>query len=314
MARMKRNANGSGCIRKRADGRWEGIYSTAEVDGAGKYKKHSVYGKTQEEVRRKMAAITSDIDAGTYVEPQKIKLGDWIDTWLTDYVSKSVKHYTFETYQSLCDNHIKKHLGNRYLKDISTTEIQRFYNNLMDTNGLSPKTIKNIHGVLHRALDQAVTERLIKDNPSTRCTLPKMQSKTISPLTNEDISNFIEAIKGHQFENVFYVTLFCGLRESEVLALTWDCIDFENNLLLINKQLVTSTHHIGPEYSLGPTKNSKERYVTVAPSVMHRLTEQKKKQQEMSEKAGSAYSGAAEPPVRCCESHLSGPDGATLLN
>ena len=154
---------------------------------------------------------------------------------------------------------------------------------------LSPKTIKNVHGILHRALDQAIIERLIKDNPTNRCNLPKIEQKKITPLESDDISRFIDAIKGHKYENIFFVTLFCGLRESEVLALTWDCVDFENNLILINKQLVTSTHHVGPEYSLGPTKNSKERYVTVAPSVMNKLIKQKENQNMMAERAGSAW-------------------------
>lgn len=292
MARMKRTANGSGCIRLRKDGRWEGIYSIPATDGAGKYVRKSVYGKTQEDVRKKLTKITSEIDSGTYVAPSKMKLSEWLDTWLRDYVKFSVKNYTLETYQSLCDKHIKRVIGNKTLTSITVSDIQRFYNGLLTENGLSTKTVKNIHGVLHRALEQAVTAGLIKENPSRRCSLPKTERKAIKPLESEEISRFIEAIKGHKYENIFFVTLFSGLRESEVLALTWDCVDFENNLLLINKQLVTSTHHTGPTYSLGPTKNSKSRYVTVAPSVMTVLKKQKELQNEWSEKASGAWDNA----------------------
>lgn len=289
MAKMKRNANGSGTIYKRDDGRWEGKYSIAASDGSGKYIRKSVYGKTQEEVRKKLTEITAEIDDGTYVEPKKMKLKDWLIIWLYEYAKQSVKHYTFETYQSLCKNHIIPTLGNRYLKDISVTSIQKFYNSLTEEKNLSAKTVKNVHGVLHKALEQALIVGLIKSNPSNRCILPKVENKEITPLESNDIIRFLEAIKGHPFENIFFVTLFCGLRESEVLALTWDCVDFNNNLLFINKQLTTSTHHTGPVYSLGPTKNSKSRYVTVAPTVMKVLERQLELQMQMSDKAGSAW-------------------------
>ena len=289
MARMKRNANGSGSIYKREDGRWEGKYSIPAADGSGKYVRKSVYGKTQDEVRKKLTEVTADIDNGTYVEPKKIKLEDWIDVWLNDYVKPSVKYYTYETYLSICNNHIKRVLGSRNVKDITVSMIQRFYNSLLDKDGLSAKTVKNVHGILHRALDQAVIEGLIKDNPSTRCNLPKVPHKEITPLESDDISRFLEAIKGHKYENIFFVTLFCGLRESEVLALTWDCIDFENSLIHVNKQLVTNTHRSGPTYSLGSTKNGKDRYVTVAPTVMKVLQNQKKIQKQMEKDASCAW-------------------------
>ena len=145
MARMKRTANGSGCIRLRKDGRWEGIYSIPATDGAGKYVRKSVYGKTQEDVRKKLTKITSEIDSGTYMAPSKMKLSEWLDTWLRDYVKFSVKNYTLETYQSLCDKHIKRVIGNKTLTSITVSDIQRFYNALLTENGLSTKTVKNIH-------------------------------------------------------------------------------------------------------------------------------------------------------------------------
>ena len=62
MPKMKRNANGSGTIYKRDDGRWEGKYSMPAADGSGKYVRKSIYGKTQEEVRKKLTEITAKID------------------------------------------------------------------------------------------------------------------------------------------------------------------------------------------------------------------------------------------------------------
>ena len=289
MARMKRNANGSGCIRKRADGRWEGIYSTAEVDGAGKYKKHSIYGKTQEEVRKKLTEITGEIDTGQYIEPTKLKLKDWLNTWLEVYAKPAIKQYSYDTYSSRCKNHIIPALGEIKLINLNATQIQRFYNDLSNKKNLSPKTIKNIHGILSKALAQAKELRMIRDNPCELCKLPRVNKKEIKTLGSDEIKNFLEQIKGNKYESIFYITLFTGLRQSEVLGLTWDCVDFNNSCITINKQLKLSHRGKGAEYILDYTKNDKTRILAVAPSVMLMLERQKNQQEDWAGKAGAAW-------------------------
>ena len=71
---------------------------------------------------------------------------------------------------------------------------------------------------------------------------------------------FLEAIRGHEYEHLYQVTLFTGLRQGEVLGLTWDCVDFEHKTLYINKQL-QKDKKVGGEYALVPTKNSRSRIV-----------------------------------------------------
>ena len=289
MARMKRTANGSGCIRLRKDGRWEGIYSIPDADGCGKYIRKSVYGKTQEDVRKKLTQIISEIDEGTYSDASKYTVSEWLETWLDTYVKPAVKDFTLDSYTNICRNHIIPSLGKLKLKELKTTQIQKFYNLLLDRGTLSVKTIKNIHGVLHKALTQAYLVGEIKQNPADRCQLPKTYRPKIEPLENEDITRFLEAIKGHKYEIVYFLTLFAGLRQGEVLGLTWDCVDFENNIILIDKQLKRSSHHKGAHYHLDRTKNGRERYIGVAPAVIDMLRRQMIWQQECAKKAGSAW-------------------------
>ena len=74
-----KNARGAGTIRKRADGRWEGRYSVGFDPKTGKQIQKSVYGATQKEARQKLTQIIGEIDDGEYLEPSKLKLGDWLD-------------------------------------------------------------------------------------------------------------------------------------------------------------------------------------------------------------------------------------------
>ena len=111
----------------------------------------------------------------------------------------------------------------------------------------------------------------------------------IRPLEKKDIAVFLDAIRGHEYEHLYQVTLFTGLRQGEVLGLTWDCVDFEHKTLYINKQL-QKDKKVGGEYALVPTKNSRSRIVTVADSVMAVLQKVKQEQAHKKEIADLAWS------------------------
>ena len=285
-----RAANGTGSIRKITASRngksyvyWQARYSDPATGI-----QHSITGPTQKAVKDKLIEALSDINQGCYVAPSKQTLGEWLDLWLDTYVSNSVKPYTLDSYRSSCNVHIKPALGKIRLTSLTTLQIQRFYNRLLEQE-ISPKTIKNINGVLHKALNQAVRIGELKYNPTEACDLPKVYKKEIVPLEQDDIRKFVDAIKGHRFECLFLITLFTGMRQGEVLGLTWDCVDFEHSSIYINKQL-TKTHKVGGKYILSPTKNGRARLITVADYVMTLF--QKRKEQQESERiwAGEAWS------------------------
>lgn len=213
------------------------------------------------------------------LEPTKETVGEWLDTWLETYVQYSVKPYTLDAYQRTCQNYLKPAFGSTRLAALTAPQIQRFYNNLLVKQHLSPKTVKNTHGILHRALDQAVRLGMIRTNPANVCDLPKVRRKEIKPMEQDEIAAFLKAIEGNKFELLYQVTLFTGMRQGEVLGLTWDCVDFEHNTLYVNKQL-GKTQKVGGNYALVPTKNSQARVITAAASVMVVLRQQKKRQIE----------------------------------
>ncbi len=165
--------------------------------------------------------------------------------------------------------------------------IQTMYNDLQRDKGLSAKTVKNVHDVLHRALEQAQKMGFIRNNPTETVTLPRIEKKQIKPLEDKELTVFLNAIKGNPYELVFFVTVFTGLREGEVLGLTWDCVDFFNSTLLINKQhsKVKGTK----EYRFSSLKNDKPRLLTVADAVMDALRHQKVRQKIWKDVAGSAW-------------------------
>ena len=120
----------------------------------------------------------------------------------------------------------------------------------------------------------------IRSNPTDLCDLRRVRRKEIHPLEQDEIAAFRKAIEGCKHELVYRVTLFTGMRQGEILGLTWDCVDFEHNALYVNKQL-QKTKKAGGEYVLAPTKSGRSRMITVAPSVIHLLKKQKRQQAQM---------------------------------
>ena len=286
-----RAAQGAGTIRQRKDGRWEARYTVGRDPGTGKQVQRSVYGATQQEVRKKLAQLTAALDAGTYKEPCKMTVGQWLDIWAADYLG-GVKPFTVVSYTGHIKNHIKPALGSVKLEALNAHTIQAFYNSLGAERegkpGLSPKTVKNIHGVLHKALQQAVKIGYLRFNPADACELPRAVRKELKPLDEEQSKAFLKAIQGHRYEMLYTVTLFTGMREGEALGLMWECVDFKKGTILINKQMQREKKKNG-QYLLVPTKNGKSRTITPAPWVLKLLRTQRAKQAEQQLRAGPIW-------------------------
>ena len=74
-----KNPNGAGTIRQRKDGIWEARFINGRDPATGKLIRKSVYGSTQQEVRKKLNAVTAAIDNGEYKEPSKLTIQNgWI--------------------------------------------------------------------------------------------------------------------------------------------------------------------------------------------------------------------------------------------
>lgn len=286
-----RNAQGGGTIRQRKGGTWEGRYTMGRDPGTGRQIQKSVYGKTQKEVRQRLQQITTAIDDGTYTEPSKLTVGQWLDLWHRDYLG-GVKQATVAHYGSHIETHLKPALGAIRLTDLRPHQIQALYNRLLKSpdnpDGLSAKSIKNLHGVLHRALKQAVMVGYLRSNPADACILPRAEKKEVSFLEEDGIKALLKAIEGHRFERVYRVDLFTGLRQGEILGLSWDCVDFDGGVLTINKQL-QKEHKKGGQYSLVSCKTDRVRRIQAAPFVMDVLRQQRRKQNEDRLLAGGAW-------------------------
>jgi integrase len=279
--------NGEGTIRKRKNGSWEGKY-VAGRDKDGKLIRRSVYGRTQAEVSKKLTALTNDLNNGVYITPDQITVAEWFDLWTSEYLG-SVKEATKAQYDYQKRIHIVPELGRIQLQKLTAPMIQRFYNKKLES-GLSAKSIKNLHGILHRSLNQAVLCQYLKVNPSLACQLPRVEKKEMKTITGDDLKAFLAEIKGKPYEDELYFAIFTGLREAEIVGLSWDCVDFDKQIIRVVKQLKRERKFSGNnEYVFDTLKNGKTRVVSPAPAVFTLLRKVKTRQAEYRLKAGENY-------------------------
>lgn len=282
---MKR-ANGEGTIKKRKNGTWE-AQITIGKDEHGKPIRKSVYGKTQKEVAQKLTAMTNDLNNGLFVSPDDITVGQWFDIFLSDY-NKGVKASTLAQYEYQVRQNIKPTIGNVRLQKLTAPMIQRLYNDKLET--LSAKSIKNLHGFMHKGLNQAVMCQYLKVNPCLACQLPRIIKKEMKTLTNKPLELFLQEIKGKPFEDLYFIAVFTGLRQGELLGLTWDSIDFEKGQITVLKQLKRERKlTCDNEYVFDSLKNGKSRVVVPAPVVFDVLRKVRRIQAENRLKHGSAF-------------------------
>ena len=285
----KRAAQGAGTIRKKTVVRkgkeytyWEARITTGRDPGTGRQVQRSFTGKTQKEVREKMQAAAVAVNTGSYVTPQKMTVGQWMDTWAADYLG-AAKPATVTIYKNNIKNHIKPALGAVGLSDLHPHMVQTFINGLE----LSPASVRLAYKVLHMALEKAVKLEYIPKNPAAGSELPKLEQKEIHPLDDQQVAELLNAAKGGDIEYLIIAALFTGCRLSELLGLTWDAVNFKQGTITINKQLARPEHR-GATPFISP-KNGKPRTISPATSVMATLKRQQRRQIEQQLKAGPLW-------------------------
>lgn len=243
----KKRANGEGNIRKRKDGRWEGRYTAGYDSATGKRIIKNVLGKTQAEVKDKLAAAMDDAKDLDVVRSDDYTLGSWLTNWYTLYAKPNVRVSTAEYYRRSIELHVNPRIGGIKLNKLTGRDLQKLYQDLRENGrlrevqkekspGLSASTVRGIHLMLHNALGRAVKERLIQRNPTEDCIAPKLEKKEMKFLPAEDMKAYLAEAQRRNVLPVFYLELVSGLRKGELVALLWSDLDIENQTISVSKQ------------------------------------------------------------------------------
>ena len=282
----KRRSNGEGNIRKRKDGRWEGRYTAAHDPATGKQVFKNVLGKTQAEVKEKLKKALVECGKIDFTKTGQYTVGTWMDTWFENVAKIKVRASSHQTYKGYIDNHIKPSIGNIPLEKLTTMDLQKFYRKLLtkgrierkesekQPKGLSAKTVRNINQVISSAMDLAVAQKIIIENPTNACELPKVEHKEMQTIPEEQLEAFFKEAKETWVYEMYYIELATGLRRGELLGLKWQDIDWKNGIIKVRRQVA----RVDGEIVEAPlkTKNS-YRAVTISQQAIEVLKTQKAK-------------------------------------
>ena len=284
----KKRANGEGSIRKRSDGRWEGRYTAGYDPKTGKRITKNVLGKTQAEVKEKLAKAIEESKKLDVVRSDEYTVAEWLRLWYELYAKPNIRPTTADSYHRGIESHVIPRIGEIKLKELTSRDIQKLYKDLQENgrlrkskkqqSGLSNATVRGIHMMLHNALDRAVKERLILRNPTEDCIIPKIQKQEMKILHPEDMKAYLEAANKRGVLPMFYLELVTGIRKGELTALLWSDLDEERRTISVSKQAVGDRNR-NVTISRPKTENS-VRKISIPESAVELLRQEHEKHPE----------------------------------
>jgi integrase len=220
-----RRGHGSGAVYKRKVG-GKVVGWTAMLDlgfEGGKRKRQAFYARTQDEVQTKLDEARHAQRKGTFVAGPKITTAEWLERWLRDVAKPNVRPSTFRRYKDLTEQHIAPTVGRIPLERLTPADVRQLLN--AKSADLAPRTVHHIRAVLRTALHQAERDGLVTRNAAALAESPRVERQEMKAFTPEQARAFQQAIKGDPEEALYLVTLDAGLRQGEVLGLSWQDVD-----------------------------------------------------------------------------------------
>jgi len=248
----------------------------------GKYKQHwETVNGTKAAAEKRLAELQIELFQGTFIKPEKITVAEYLMDWLENTAKYQISPRTYDSYEMIIKKHLIPCIGNHALSALNGSIIQKYYSQKQQSacsghkkGTLSAHSVRCHHRVLHRALQSAVIRRLISHNAADNTEPPVPVKKEFKSMTESQLLIFLKELKSSQYYELFYTSLFTGLRRSEVLALRWQDIDLQNGYLTVNRVL----HHIKGKFIFWEPKTEKSRAtISLTHSTIVMLTDYKQR-------------------------------------
>jgi integrase len=262
-----------GSIRERSAGHWAIILDQRDpATGNRKRKWHSFKG-TKRQAQIECARLIAAMKDGTYIEPSKITVAQFLDRWL-EHITSQVTPKSHERYLGLVRKNIVPALGAQFLTKLRPVQISEAYSTALKngrqdgrSGGLAPRTVGHMHRVLKQALSQAVKWELLTRNPADAVDPPKVEWKPVSTYDLTETAEILEAVRGKRIFMPALLAVMCGLRRGEICALRWHHVDLDGAQLSV----VESVEQTKSGLRFKSPKSGKGRKVALPPIVVDEL-------------------------------------------
>jgi integrase len=287
-----------GHIRQRSKGSWTIIVDAGRDPATGKRKQRwcTIRG-AKRDAERTLREMLTALEKGTYVQPNRLTLGEWLIQWQEGYVAMNTTPRTQESYRSIIHRHLIPALGTVQLHQLRPQHLLDYYAKSLAMGrvdrkgGLSARSVLYHHRILSEALGHAVKMDLLSRNVAKLVTPPRPARAKLAVLAADDVTRLLEAMSDSPYY-VFYSTLlYTGLRRGELLALKWRNVDLDLACLRVEE----TGYKLGKgEYVIKEAKTPhSRRSVALSPSLALLLRRHRSDQEELLASLGARLSEEA---------------------
>ena len=232
--------------------RWAVVIDLGQdpISGRRKRKWHSGFDSKREAERARIE-ILSRIQRGLYVEPNKLRFGEYLLAEWLPATEPTLRASTLQSYEMNVKNHIAPHVGSVPLQKLTPSHLNSLYAHLLATGrrdhrgGLSLKTVRYIHTIIHKALQDATKWNLVARNVAAASDPPRPQPPNLrSTWSAGELSQFLDLIRGERLYAAWLLAASTGMRRGEVLGLRWEDVDFDEGMVSVRHTLISVAYEI----------------------------------------------------------------------
>jgi integrase len=276
---------GQGHIRQRGKQSWQLKFDLGRDPASGKRLSRYVnFQGTKREAQAELNRLLNRRNEGTYVDPTKMSVAEYLEHWLSVDIERRVARKTAVRHRQLVQHQIMPRLGQMPVRQLTPTHIEAFEAQLQRDGyvkgrragqGLTAQTVLHVHRTLSQALAHAVKAGVLFKNPAEQVKPPRPPSREIAILSKAEVATLLRAAEGSPLYLPVLVAVTTGMRRGELLGLRWSDIDLKAARLTVNQSLERSK---GKTMFKSPKTHGSRRSITLPALTVEALKEHRSRQ------------------------------------
>jgi len=220
------------------------------------------YNKFQRVVKQWLQEEREKVSKGTFIYDSKINVSGFMSYYMETYGKVKLRSTTYVSYSQVIRSHINPELGGIKLSQLTPNQINQLIKKKLD-DGLSPRMVEYIHGILKRALNRAVKWQYMTTNPALLAEPPAPNSPTPVVWNPLQVKTFLESLQGDRWVAIYYLACGTGMRRGEILGLPISGLNLESKYLKVTQSLQMIQ---GEGLKIVEPKTQKSRRMIMIPS------------------------------------------------
>ncbi len=264
---------GQGSIRQRGKQSWGLKFDLGRDPATGKrITRHVTFQGTKREAQAELNRLLNRKNEGTYIDPTKMSVAEYLEHWLTVDIERRVARKTAVRHRQLVQRQIAPRIGNVPVRKLTPTHIEAFEAELQRSGyvkgrkagqGLTAQTVLHVHRTLSQALAHAVKARVLFKNPAEQVKPPRPPRREIAILSKPEIAMLLRSAEATSLYLPVLVGVTTGARRGEILGLRWSDIDLKAGRLTVNQSL----ERLRGKTTLKPPKTAGSRRTITLPAL-----------------------------------------------